>query len=1275
MDEYIINVKEKNLLLEPSLNITNYIRNVGKIIQVKRLNTQYEDTFELDINYLKFRKINSATSLYDESTIVEGIDDDSNNMNEVSQESQDSINMFLLHKWNLHKGLRVHGNTFVYGKEIHMEDGTITPNKARQPALQKIFEKYDDYIAKEVIIGGALSIKSICPKDRKSNLHDFDILKANFYWINDQIITGQTNVFSQVSYDNIFTIKDMNDDKRITTGYELKAWIKDIFEHQKGYIIAFNKIIPANTLLKNEIKQEIIRVCGKFQYVDNERMIVPYIANFPISEFLNNWIYESSPTIYLCHWINDLYIFIMDKSYMYLRQPISKKDAFTLANHIKFDKVNITKIPFLAESLTNLHPIFDNNDKLRPSEKFLKAINNALDSNYPFCNLKNIFDKFGYFCPQSIILGKTFSKIDRSDNNGQLVNNEHVDFNMDQDESKTIKEKLIKWNESTKHLDISFFLDFIIDPLQDNNYEIFGWLLINGQKAPDVMIQFNLANQYGCRATIHKLDNTSVVVEAQVFWMVLAKGHGYFSRRSRDIKITYEKKTLTGKLPINVEISLPSWLDSCIFVIGFDLEDLDKPQVIKSEHNYRSKSVLNINVFQYNSEVILENVTIRWCFIDINPEDLITIDVGEKVSNLFKWNIFGDVMTRDVITGHENFGSDYSVKPVKLSSINKNYERRNTHLKEEIVENVIEEPRSEAIKPFIPLISSVELIISEIIVIYENARYNKKICNSLMDRVGVAEQAVKFLQRRKAENERHFRNVEYYKNFVRFVDVLKRIKEFIKNVSELKGYRKFVHSRSIKQKFENIVKEFETVIGDLHFTISVANEEQRKLDHEALEQDISDMNKFLDQIKGGIVDNTNTLNTVLQEVLIMKSQIEHISDIKPVNINPDDLLDPEETDRRGTKPNYIYKKIYKFCEVACKPIVIPKDYDIKAQRFYVRFAILGKLRESPNILKFFGLSYLEGNIVMVNEWTEMGTLREVYEKYDIAWFVKVHIATDICRGITFLHSCDILHHDIRCENILMTRNLEPKITKFEYSSYVNRDEGLFKMTNDNVFGMTLWELVFEKIPYGHWDIGKIIDYVISGKREQISFRDAPEDIQRLQQELKLIIISAWQDDPELRASLQQIFLQLSTLARIYQKPLSSPALLPPNTLDLDGSKKKIYDSSNNEGDIKLPDLGNEFAIEPIMPLEEGILAHKRKDAKTARECFEAHAELDRKRASELYKETADGGISDAQLRYAFSLVNNPPIKFDRAIFLDYLNKAAENNNPTAQFNLGDMYLN
>ncbi|RHZ46459.1 hypothetical protein Glove_621g21 [Diversispora epigaea] len=118
-------------------------------------------------------------------------------------------------------------------------------------------------------------------------------------------------------------------------------------------------------------------------------------------------------------------------------------------------------------------------------------------------------------------------------------------------------------------------------------------------------------------------------------------------------------------------------------------------------------------------------------------------------------------------------------------------------------------------------------------------------------------------------------------------------------------------------------------------------------------------------------------------------------------------------------------------------------------------------------------------------------------------------------------------------------------------------------------------------------------------------------------------------------------------------------------------------------------------IPQIILLEEGIAAHRKGEHAKAWECFLAHADLDnatakfwkgyylwegievekdREQASRLFKEAADDEIADAQLRYAFSLVNNPPVKFDREIFLKYITKAAHNNNPTAQFNLGEIYL-
>ncbi|CAG8545756.1 10878_t:CDS:2 [Diversispora eburnea] len=248
--------------------------------------------------------------------------------------------------------------------------------------------------------------------------------------------------------------------------------------------------------------------------------------------------------------------------------------------------------------------------------------------------------------------------------------------------------------------------------------------------------------------------------------------------------------------------------------------------------------------------------------------------------------------------------------------------------------------------------------------------------------------------------------------------------------------------------------------------------------------------------------------------------------------------------------------------------------------------------------------------------------------------------------------------------------------------------------------MLLWELVFEKIPYEKWDILKIKEHVLAGNREIITWGKAPPDVQKLQKGLAKIIISAWKSDPAIRASLQNIFINLVQLVDEYCTPDKETAviLLPDKTLDLDGSLSRAV-SISDEGNWELPDMDymdfNIDEIAQVIPLEEGIAAHRKKEHTKAWKCFLAHADLnnatakywkgyylwegievekDRKQACELFKEAADAEIADAQLRYAFSLVNNPLVKFDRETFLKYITKAADNNNPTAQFNLGETYL-
>ncbi|CAG8460193.1 1793_t:CDS:2 [Diversispora eburnea] len=623
-------------------------------------------------------------------------------------------------------------------------------------------------------------------------------------------------------------------------------------------------------------------------------------------------------------------------------------------------------------------------------------------------------------------------------------------------------------------------------------------------------------------------------------------------------------------------------------------------------------------------------------------------------------------------------------------------------------------------EPFVPLIGAVTIVISEIIKVYETVQYNKKICNSLMDRVNNAEAAVKTFERRQTENK-DLSKQEYYNSFVRFVEIMNRIKKFIGDVSNLNKYQKFIRSGSVKSGFDSLVKDFDEVMTGLHFTMAVANEEQRRIDQIALESDNAEMTEFLKRIEGGIIDQDQKINIVINELSIMKEKLDHsdsfdnnIKNIKADEIKSTDLVDPNvprETDRRG-KNRQVIKKMYKSIEVACKPINLQNSDPKEAAKIQGLLAILGKLHESLNVIRFYGLSYTENSNVMVFEW---------------ALSENIQIALDICRGLTFLHSCDILH-DIRCAHILMTTELVPKIAKFNYSRMAYGPTTDMKGVTDIIrwmapeklrdsekkhvpytfkceifsFGMLLWELVFEKIPYEKWNIMQIKKHVLDGNREKITWGKASSNVEKIQKDLTKIIVSAWQHNPAIRASLQGIFMKLDKLNGKHCTGKETVAkLLPDKELDLDGSLSHaaLSHTVSISDDFYLPDMDmDDFNVDEILqiiPLEEGIAAHRNKEYAKAWKCFSAHADLknstakywkgyylwegievkeDHKKASELFKEAADDEIPDAQLRYAISLVNNPLVKFDSEIFLKYITKAADNNNPTAQYNLGDVYF-
>ncbi|POG68501.1 hypothetical protein GLOIN_2v1635892 [Rhizophagus irregularis DAOM 181602=DAOM 197198] len=146
----------------------------------------------------------------------------------------------------------------------------------------------------------------------------------------------------------------------------------------------------------------------------------------------------------------------------------------------------------------------------------------------------------------------------------------------------------------------------------------------------------------------------------------------------------------------------------------------------------------------------------------------------------------------------------------------------------------------EAVGPYLPLITAVAALTQQIVKAYESAQYNtKKSCAALIERVQSAEVAV----------QAKFRNQSYYFNFERFVAILREIKGFIQDVTHLTGYRKFISSVHIKERFQQLITDFDSVVADLQLAMVIANEDERRSDIAMLQEDIDEMNKFLKKLK------------------------------------------------------------------------------------------------------------------------------------------------------------------------------------------------------------------------------------------------------------------------------------------------------------------------------------------------------------------------------------------------------------------------------------------
>lgn len=244
----------------------------------------------------------------------------------------------------------------------------------------------------------------------------------------------------------------------------------------------------------------------------------------------------------------------------------------------------------------------------------------------------------------------------------------------------------------------------------------------------------------------------------------------------------------------------------------------------------------------------------------------------------------------------------------------------------------------------------------------------------------------------------------------------------------------------------------------------------------------------------------------------------------------------------------IYRGDYRGADVAVKVLKYQNAITPDMIRdFKSEIGIMEKLRH-PCIINFIGAVHTPGKFAIVTEFCPFGNLNGAIKKPTFTYAHKLKALLDTAKGMNFLHRSNIMHRDLKPDNILMV-SLEVrssvicKISDFGTTRDVNRFSHEMSFTKGvgtpifmapellagrrnyeksadvYSFGMMMVNLITGKQPFeGDPNITsafQFANYVIEGHRPSLAGIRVPEDYMDL---MKI----CWSADPAVRPSFDDI---------------------------------------------------------------------------------------------------------------------------------------------------------
>ncbi|KAM5548105.1 hypothetical protein ABKV19_002187 [Rosa sericea] len=225
----------------------------------------------------------------------------------------------------------------------------------------------------------------------------------------------------------------------------------------------------------------------------------------------------------------------------------------------------------------------------------------------------------------------------------------------------------------------------------------------------------------------------------------------------------------------------------------------------------------------------------------------------------------------------------------------------------------------------------------------------------------------------------------------------------------------------------------------------------------------------------------------------------------------------------------------------------------------------------PNVVAFYGvvLDGPGGSVATVTEFMVNGSLRNALQKNEksLDKRKRLLIAMDVAFGMEYLHGKNIVHFDLKSDNLLVNLRDPHRpickvgdlgLSKVKCQTLISGGvrgtlpwmapellNGSSSLVSEKVdvfsFGIVLWELLTGEEPYGDLHYGAIIGGIVSNTLR-------PPIPQSCDPEWKLLMERCWSSEPSERLNFTEIANQLRAMAaKIPPKVQGQPQQQPPST--------------------------------------------------------------------------------------------------------------------------------